>query len=81
MQEVGFKNSKEYKLWEIRKTYKIIDDLITDILNRTGRSILYELTNKQLEDLVVYIKKQVDLKNNEPIIEKDRWTIWKALKQ
>lgn len=80
LQKKGFNSIKEYSLWETRKVYKHIDDLMKDILNRTGRSILYELDDQQLENLAVYIKNQTNLSSNKTIIEKDRWTIWKAAK-
>ncbi|TCP28836.1 ubiquinone/menaquinone biosynthesis C-methylase UbiE [Scopulibacillus darangshiensis] len=79
--DAGFTDSKEYKLWETRESYNGIDDLVKDIVNRTGRSILYELSDKEIEDLEGYIKGQLDHKDNEPIVEKDRWTIWKAVHQ
>ena len=80
LQQTGFNDMKEYSLWETRKVYKHVDDLMKDILNRTGRSLLYELNDEQLKELAAYIKNQMDLSNNETIIEKDRWTIWKATK-
>lgn len=80
LQSAGFKDSKEYKLWETRKTYESLDDLVTDILNRTGRSILHEISNEQLENLAMHIREQLKFKDNESIDEKDRWTIWKAVK-
>lgn len=79
LQEAGFKVCKEYKLWEVRKTYNDIEELVRDLMNRTGRSILHELTDRQLEELAVYIKRQ-NFKPGEPIVEKDRWTIWHAVK-
>ncbi|KOO51885.1 class I SAM-dependent methyltransferase [Viridibacillus arvi] len=76
----GFKDTQNFSFWETRKTYKALSDLETDLLNRTGRSILYDLSDKQLEELVLYIKEKLALNDNKIIIEKDRWTIWKAIK-
>lgn len=81
LQNVGFNGLEVYKLWETRRFYKGIDELESDLLNRTGRSILYELSDKELEELVRYISEKFGRSNNESIIEKDRWTIWKAVKQ
>ncbi|PLS14749.1 SAM-dependent methyltransferase [Bacillus sp. M6-12] len=78
-EEAGFKESKEYSLWETRKTYKALAELEADLLNRTGRSILHDLSDQQLEYLVSYIGEQLNTKDK--IIEKDRWTIWKAIKK
>ncbi|MED4406928.1 hypothetical protein P9214_14015 [Heyndrickxia coagulans] len=50
--------------------------LLKDISERTGRSILYELDDKELSLLTDYVQKKVTKENN--IVEKDRWTIWKA---
>lgn len=81
LQDVGFGNTNEYKLWETRKIYKLIDELEVDLLNRTGRSILHELSDEQLVDLVKYIKNELLKSDFESITEKDRWTIWKSVKQ
>ncbi|KHD86623.1 class I SAM-dependent methyltransferase [Heyndrickxia ginsengihumi] len=78
LQTVGFDDIEEHYLWETRKKYTSKEELTADLLNRTGRSILHELNDKQLKALVEYI--QLHLNNNEEIIEKDRWTIWKAIK-
>ena len=64
---------------ETRKIHKEFDQLKIDLLNRTGRSILHELTDQELEDLVRYIEQNVE--KLEPIKEEDRWTIWIAEKQ
>lgn len=80
LQNIGFQHSSQYQLWETRKIYKTLEELSEDILSRNGRSILHELNDIQLQDLVSYINSQLKFKNNEPIIEKDRWTIWKAVK-
>ncbi|MGE7625328.1 hypothetical protein ACQKMD_20680 [Viridibacillus sp. NPDC096237] len=76
----GFKDTQAFSFWETRKTYKMLADLETDLLNRTGRSILHDLSDEQLEELVRYIKEQLSSNDNNKFIEKDRWTIWKAIK-
>ncbi|MGE8203375.1 class I SAM-dependent methyltransferase [Heyndrickxia sp. NPDC080065] len=77
LQNAGFHGMKEYQLWETRKVYEDKNDLFDDLYNRTGRSILHELTDEQLQDLVLYIKEKLN-SHHQPIIEQDRWTIWKA---
>lgn len=68
----------ELQYWERRKTYSTINDLEIDLLTRKGRSILHELNDEQLKELVNYIKSKFD--ENEMIEEKDRWSIWIAKK-
>lgn len=81
LQNIGFLHSNQFQLWETRKIYHSQGELSVDILSRTGRSILHELNDTQLQDLDAYIKIQLKKINyNEPIVEKDRWTIWKAVK-
>ncbi|HFR4147118.1 class I SAM-dependent methyltransferase [Bacillus cereus] len=64
--------------WEIRKIHDSVETLLQDLSPRTGRSILYELTDDELSQLLQHI--QTALQNVSPIIEKDRWTIWSAMK-
>ncbi|OAB33778.1 class I SAM-dependent methyltransferase [Paenibacillus glacialis] len=81
LNDCGFTSIQEVKLWEIRKVYHTIDDLRIDLLSRTGRSILFELTDEQLFALTDYIITKSEFNANEPIIEMDRWTIWYAVKK
>ncbi len=64
--------------WEVRKTHNSVEVLLQDLSPRTGRSILYELTDHELSQLLLHI--QTALQNVSPIIERDRWTIWSAMK-
>ncbi|MGG8360265.1 class I SAM-dependent methyltransferase [Bacillus cereus] len=64
--------------WEIRKIHDSVEALLQDLSPRTGRSILYELTDDELSQLLQHI--QTALQNVSPIIERDRWTIWSAMK-
>ncbi|MEK5520640.1 class I SAM-dependent methyltransferase [Heyndrickxia sp. FSL W8-0423] len=75
----GFETISKHILWETRRKYENRQELFDDIINRTGRSILHELNDYQLQDLVDYLKEK--LPGHQPIVEKDRWTIWKADKQ
>ncbi|SHM63371.1 class I SAM-dependent methyltransferase [Gracilibacillus kekensis] len=78
LQEVGFSHIEEVKLWETRACFKNKERLLKDISNRTGRSILHELDDNELKLLLKHIDKSLPTDTN--IIEKDRWTIWKAIK-
>ncbi len=60
--------------WEVRKIHDSVAALLQDLSPRTGRSILYELTDHELAQLLHHI--QIALQNISPIIERDRWTIW-----
>ena len=51
--------------------------LARDLAGRTGRSILHDLDDKEIEALIAYIEAR--LPASSPIIEKDRWTLWSAV--
>ncbi|WP_280771712.1 class I SAM-dependent methyltransferase [Salipaludibacillus daqingensis] len=76
--KTGFTNIKEIKLWEIRNEYDNKEQLLKDLRGRTGRSILHELDDEELELLINHIDKSLSTSTN--IVEKDRWTIWMAVK-
>lgn len=78
LEEAGFHHVQAYDFWEVRKTHASLNDLKVDLLNRTGRSILFELSDDELHELVEAIGQKVG--SNGPIQEQDRWTIWKAVK-
>ncbi|WP_019535385.1 class I SAM-dependent methyltransferase [Paenibacillus ginsengihumi] len=75
----GFFVSKEVQLQETRRVYHDLDSLCNEIMQRTGRSILHELTDGELRELVLFIKNKLD-RSAAPIIEKDSWTLWFAVK-
>ncbi len=76
---VGFQDIQEIKLWETRETYEDKEDLLQDLRQRTGRSILHELDDQELHVLVSYIDDSIPAQS--PIVEMDRWTIWAAVKR
>jgi hypothetical protein len=47
-----------------------------ELQGRTGRSILHELSDEEMTELIALIAKQ--LPHEEKIVEKDQWTIWWA---
>ncbi|ASV69592.1 hypothetical protein MKX67_12475 [Cytobacillus sp. FSL W7-1323] len=77
LQKTGFTDIQTFKLWETRNTYTLKETLLEDIKARSGRSILHELDDVQLERLVEYIDKQL---GDKKIVESDRWTMWLAKK-
>jgi ubiquinone/menaquinone biosynthesis C-methylase UbiE len=78
LEETGFKIVEERKLLETRRVYKSKEALGEDLRQRTGRSILYELSDSQLQVLVDYISSRLPMQKE--IREKDYWTVWKAVK-
>ena len=79
LRKAGFRMIEKRQLWETRKLYGTIDSLVEDLRNRTDRSILHELNDSELADLIDYIKYQLS-GDTQPIIEQDRWTIWSAIR-
>jgi len=83
LRQVGFQWTEDRKLWETRAIYANLNSLTADLLARTGRSILHELTDNELQDFVTYIAYIEEYAQNDDgaeIVEQDRWTIWSAVK-
>ncbi len=78
LSKTGFINIHSFSFWEIRKIYQNVNELKADILERTGRSILYELNDEQLCELVNYISLKIS--SIDSVREKDRWTIWTSIR-
>lgn len=78
MKAAGFADVTAQQAWETRRTYANQAELADDLLARTGRSILHELDDGQLQELVPFI--QAQLPDGDKIVEQDRWTIWVAKK-
>lgn len=76
----GFSIVESSPFWETRRSYNDIESLAEDLQKRTGRSILHELSDTKLDNLITYIREQL-AETKSPIVEKDRWTIWKAVKK
>ena len=77
LQAAGFRDIKGVTLWELRKTHDDWQGLKQDLANRTGRSILHDLSYDELAALILFVEKR--LAPDGPIVEKDRWTMWSAL--
>jgi ubiquinone/menaquinone biosynthesis C-methylase UbiE len=73
----GFRDINSVTLWELRKTHDDWQGLKQDLANRTGRSILHDLSDDELAELILFVEKR--LVSGGPIVEKDRWTMWSAL--
>jgi ubiquinone/menaquinone biosynthesis C-methylase UbiE len=62
-------------LWEVRRRYGDREEYLAEIARRTGRSILHELSDAELSDLVDELRRRLPAG---PVVERDRWTIWRA---
>jgi len=76
----GFRLDKTVSLWETRRVYYDFEELNKDLLLRTGRSILHELTDVELQELISFIGGKLS-ESQPPIMEKDPWTVWFAIKE
>lgn len=76
LSEAGFVNVRTQTLWEVRKVHAQFSDLENDLRRRTGRSILHELKDSELEQLIAYIRERAD--TGGAVKESDQWTIWVA---
>lgn len=74
LQDAGFKPPQVITVWETRKHYQTFQELSKDLLGRTGRSILHNLTDRELTQLVDFIGQRIAPDTS--ITERDRWTIW-----
>jgi ubiquinone/menaquinone biosynthesis C-methylase UbiE len=63
-------------LWEVRRRYADREDYLAEIAQRTGRSILHDLDDRQLAHLVEELRRRLA---EGPVVERDRWTIWRAV--
>jgi CO dehydrogenase/acetyl-CoA synthase alpha subunit len=77
LEKAGFEDVETQVLWEVRKNYADFDQLAHDLAARTGRSILHELSDAEVQDLIEYIRQKIPAG---PIVEQDRWTLWLAAK-
>ncbi|KQU59123.1 hypothetical protein ASG84_14435 [Rhodococcus sp. Leaf278] len=72
----GFTDVATQPLWETRRRYTDREQYLTEIAGRTGRSILHELSDVELAQLVQHLRGR--LASGE-VIERDRWTLWTAV--
>jgi SAM-dependent methyltransferase len=73
----GFWRLTTTTLWEVRRRYADREDYLAEIAARTGRSILHELDDEELADLVEDLRHRIPAG---PLVEQDRWTLWRAVR-
>ncbi|TVY09561.1 class I SAM-dependent methyltransferase [Paenibacillus cremeus] len=78
LREAGFRQVEAVQLWETRKRYVSFADYREELLQRTGRSILHELTDEELKVLADRIESEAGYRPQDTVVEKDRWTVWFA---
>lgn len=74
----GFGEITATPLWEVRRRYADRGDYLAEIAQRTGRSILHDLSDGELADLVDELRRRLP---EGPLVEQDRWTIWRGVRQ
>jgi SAM-dependent methyltransferase len=73
-----FENVSTASLWEVRRRYADREDYLAEIAARTGRSILHELDDAELGRLVEELRERLP---DGPLVEQDRWTLWRAARR
>lgn len=80
LRDAGFSSVSHYSLPEVRRTYSDVSELRSDLLSRTGRSILHELEDRELTLLVDRIGESIarSVSAEQGIREVGYWTLWRA---
>lgn len=73
----GFGKTTTTTLWEVRRSYADRAEYLAEISRRTGRSILHELSDAELAQLVAELERRLPAG---PLVEQDRWTLWRAVR-
>ena len=74
----GFMLVETRNFWETRRVYATFDELADDLRQRVDRSILHELSDAELADLIDYIRER--LPEHGPYPDVSRWTLWWGVK-
>ncbi len=74
----GFIDIGTITFWETRRVYGSFNELAEDLRARTGRSILHDLDEEELRELITFIGERVT--SSECIVEMDKWTVWHSIK-
>jgi ubiquinone/menaquinone biosynthesis C-methylase UbiE len=74
----GFTQIETRNFWETRRVYATFDELADDLRHRVDRSILHELSDVELADLIAYIGER--LSEAGPYPDASRWTLWWGVK-
>jgi ubiquinone/menaquinone biosynthesis C-methylase UbiE len=78
LEAAGFDRITSHQLWEVRQRYSEREDYLNEVRHRTGRSILHELSDAELDHLVAELRRRLP---EGPVTERDRWTLWNAQPQ
>ncbi len=70
----GFTQIETRNFRETRRVYAAFDELADDLRHRVERSILHELSDAELADLIEYIRER--LPEHGPYTDASRWTLW-----
>ncbi|WP_124727084.1 class I SAM-dependent methyltransferase [Staphylospora marina] len=76
--ETGFAGVVCKSFWETRKTYATFDQFADEMRNRSGRSILHELTDREIEELIGDLAQKTGTAS--PVTDRDRWSVWIAVR-
>jgi ubiquinone/menaquinone biosynthesis C-methylase UbiE len=74
----GFTRIETHDFWETRRVYATFDELADDLRHRVDRSILHELSDAELDDLITYTRGR--LPEHGPYPDSSRWTLWWGVK-
>jgi ubiquinone/menaquinone biosynthesis C-methylase UbiE len=74
----GFAQIVTRTFWETRRVYATFDELARDLRRRVDRSILHELNDADVNDLVEYMRAR--LPEHGPYPDISRWTLWFGVK-
>jgi ubiquinone/menaquinone biosynthesis C-methylase UbiE len=75
LRDAGLDDTATAPLWEVRRRYADREDYLDEIAARTGRSILHDLDDAELGQLVAELRRRLP---EGPLVEQDRWTLWSA---
>jgi SAM-dependent methyltransferase len=73
----GFSGVRTLRFEEIRKAYPTFEELRAEILSRKGKSILFELSDGELE---AYCERLQEKVADQALVECDSWTVWLGTK-
>jgi ubiquinone/menaquinone biosynthesis C-methylase UbiE len=74
LEGAGFQDIQERTFWETRRVYSDFAALAEDLRDRVDRSILHELSEAEIEELIDHIRERVPASG--PITDASRWTLW-----
>ncbi len=75
LKDCGFSNVDVLTFAETRKVYDSADALAQELRQRKGKSILYQLTDDELD---AYVERVISQCPEGEVVERDQWTIWRA---